>query len=58
MIASTSSLMPAEYRVGDLTAIIPLSICFGSHLIWPLVLDPYLTTFTVSLLAVTVGDPS
>ena len=49
MVLTTTSIMPVEYRVNDLTVLIPMILIFGCHLIWPFVLDPYLSTFTVSV---------
>jgi hypothetical protein len=48
MVITTTSIMPPEYRVNDVTVLIPMILIFGCHLIWPFVLDPYLSTFTVS----------
>jgi hypothetical protein len=48
MIITTTSIMPVEYRVNSITTLIPMSLIFGCHFIWPFVLDPYLTTFSVS----------
>lgn len=48
MIVSTTSVMPHTYRVYSSEAIVPLAITYACHLIWPFVLDPYFTTFTVS----------
>lgn len=48
MIISTTSIIPHSYRVYSSEAIVPMAVTFGSHLIWPFVLDPYFTTFTVS----------
>lgn len=47
MCLTTTSIMPIEYRVNDVTVLVPMSLIFGCHLIWPFVLDPYLSTFTV-----------
>lgn len=48
MIIATTSLIPHTYRVYSSEAIVPLAITYTCHLIWPFVLDPYFTTFTVS----------
>ena len=47
MIISTTSIIPHSYRVYSSEAIVPMAVTFGSHLIWPFVLDPYFTTFNV-----------
>lgn len=52
MIIACTALIPIEHRVMNIEAIVPLSITYISHLIWPFVLDPYFTTFTVSLTGV------
>jgi hypothetical protein len=52
MIISTTSLIPHTHRVENIEALVPLAITYICHLIWPFVLDPYFTTFTVSRLMV------
>lgn len=46
MFVCMTHLVPASHRVQDITIIIPLSITFFAHLLWPFSLDPYFTTFT------------
>ena len=48
MIISTTSIVPYSHRVVNIEALVPLAITYVCHLIWPFVLDPYITTFTVS----------
>lgn len=56
MIISTTSIIPYSYRVDNIEALVPLSITYICHLIWPFVLDPYFTTFTVSLPSIVEQD--
>ena len=46
MIVSTTKVIPMAYRVSNLEAIIPLSLAYSAHLLWPFALDPYFTTFS------------
>ena len=48
VIVATTSVVPHTYRVYSIEALIPVLITYVCHLIWPFVLDPYFTTFTVS----------
>lgn len=46
MILTTSSLMPLDWRVGSIEAIIPMAMTVGSHILYPIVLNPWLVHFT------------
>jgi hypothetical protein len=46
MIVCASSITPLAYRVTGMDALVPLALTYGSHLIWPFVLDTDITTFT------------
>lgn len=48
IVVSTTSIVPIQYRVKNVTSIAPLAIVYAGHLLWPFVLDPYLLTFSVS----------
>jgi hypothetical protein len=48
MTIATTSLLPHTFRVYSSEALVPVAITYTCHLIWPFVLDPYFTTFTVS----------
>jgi hypothetical protein len=48
MIVTTTTVIPVQYRVTSIEAIVPLSMTYGFHLLWPFVLDSDITTFTVS----------
>jgi hypothetical protein len=48
MIVTTTAVVPVQYRVTSIEAIVPLSMTYGFHLLWPFVLDTDITTFTVS----------
>lgn len=42
MAVRTTNVIPREYRVYTVEAIVPLTITYGCHLIWPFVFDPLL----------------
>ncbi|KAJ9120662.1 hypothetical protein QFC22_002592 [Naganishia vaughanmartiniae] len=46
MILTTSKLMPDGWRVNNIEAVIPMAMVAGSHLLYPIVLNPWLVHFT------------
>ncbi|KAL7418822.1 hypothetical protein Q5752_006506 [Cryptotrichosporon argae] len=46
MVISTTELIPHNYRVYSMEAILPLAYNYGIHLVWPFLLNPFFTTFS------------
>jgi hypothetical protein len=43
-----TSLIPSGYRMGGVEIWVPLGLVGGSHLLYPLALNPYFLSFSVS----------
>ena len=48
LILTTSKLMPAGYKIGNIEVIFPMSLVTACHLLWPFALNPWFVSFSVS----------
>ena len=48
MVILSTSLMPHDWRIptGDWAVIFPVAICLGCHLLFPIILNPWLMCFS------------
>lgn len=49
-IIGGTSLIPAGYRMSGIEIWVPLGLVGGSHLLYPLALNPYFLSFSVSVM--------
>ncbi|OCF59087.1 hypothetical protein L486_03586 [Kwoniella mangroviensis CBS 10435] len=50
MIITSSSLMPAGYRVSSIEVYVPMGIITASHLLYPFALNPWFLSFSIAFI--------